>query len=456
MPLPEGSSSFTVHFQGHIVTVEVFKPATYVAQPLVIVMPGVERSANNYRNYAIDVGVKCACLIAAIHLSELNFSDTDYGQGKIFPDSAYDPTTGALIQPTHVNPRSEWTLNIVLQVFEYIKISEGNPDLIYYLFGHGEGGQFVNTFSLFLYPLLSREDRPIRMIVGDVGTAIFPGPPIMRESAIKVNRSKCYTGPNCELTSYPCGTNPQSACPCLYATDQSNGVVSCHPKNKYCNCSKCFVDCGFNSTQNDDQSSLNEAKQSENAKAFPCSIAKKQIKCSDFIIINNTAVVNEHYNYPHNPFVFEDKCRFNLSNTEILPFPYGFGNIIPQPNVELYLKAPIVFYLGDRDVNVNGGINPQCETIFPLPSGPYADAQGPFRLFKDLNCYLSGQYLSLKLDIKCKWKVIIARGCDHNAAAVLSIPIAPWAIFGSKTCKYMMNCDYLRQYVVPGAHPLPP
>lgn len=97
MALPEGSSSFTLPFQGHVVTVEVFKPATYVAQPLIIVMPGVERSATNYRNYATDVGVKCACLIAAIHLSQTNFSDTDYGQGKIFPDSAYDPATGAIV-----------------------------------------------------------------------------------------------------------------------------------------------------------------------------------------------------------------------------------------------------------------------------------------------------------------------------------------------------------------------
>lgn len=139
-----------------------------------------------------------------------------------------------------------------------------------------------------------------------------------------------------------------------------------------------------------------------------------------------------------------------------MPFPYGLGNIIPKPDIKLYLLAPITFYLGDRDVNINGGINPQCQTIFPLPSGPYAEAQGPFRLFKDLNCYLSGQYLSSKLCIKSDWKVVIGKGCAHNAAAMLSIPIAPWAIFGSETCEFMMNCDYLRQYVVPGARPLPP
>lgn len=165
---------------------------------------------------------------------------------------------------------------------------EENANLVYYLFGHGEGGQFVNTFALFLYPLLDKEHRPVRMIVGNVGTAIFPGPPIMRESAIKINRSKCYTGPNCDLTSYPYGTDSESACPC----HTKSQCCKCSTTDMEKNCPKCFIKCGLTHNSCSDHGEQNH-----------CFLAEKQIKCSQFITNNNTAILNKNYDYPRNPFV---------------------------------------------------------------------------------------------------------------------------------------------------------
>lgn len=395
MPIPEGSSSFTLTFQTHVVTVEVFKPATYVNHPLLIAMPGFERRADNYRNYATDVGTKCACLIASPRLSEIHFPDNDYDHGKVFNNSAYDTITGAIEHPTSLNPQTEWTLQIVIRIFEHIKLVETNDNLKYYLFGHGAGAQFVNSFALFLYPLLTCENRPKRIIIGNPGSVIFPAAPIMRQSAIKINQSDCYTGPNLQLTSYPKNVNPKKTC------------LNCFD-------SQC---------------------------------------CCEVIARINAAYVNKNYNYAKNQNIFKDRKRFKVCNDHILPFPYGLKNILPKINVKKYVHCPITFFLGDRDVNVNGGINPQCETIFGLPTDKYAKKQGPFRLFKNLNCYLAGQHVASQKNIKCKWKVVIGKGCSHNAAAMLSIPIAPFAIFGQKACKLMMNCEYQKEYVVPGARP---
>lgn len=381
-PLPIGSSSFEIPFMDHKITVEIFKPSTYVDQPLLIVMPGVVRSATNARNDAIGLACKCACLVAAPHLSTIDFpTAADYDHGAVFPNDAYDEKTGALIKPTQPNPRNLWSLNVVLDVFHYIRDQEANINLKYYLFGDGAGGQFINAFALFLFPLLTKPERPVRMVIANLGLATFPGYPIMKESAIQVNRSKCYTGPNSQLTT--------------------------------------------------------RTKRKET-----CCLTEAHIDC--------------HYNYERNgPCIFKDRCRFrSLSSNRQLPYPFGLGNIIPQPSVKKYLRAPIIFFMGERDVNVNGGINPECETIFPIAHGPYDVIEGPFRLFKNLNCYLTGQAIACQLKSSSRWKALVAFDCDHNAAAILSAQNAAFAVFGNKTCRFIRNPHYLSQYVVPGAKPI--
>lgn len=385
-PLPIGSSSFIIPFMGHDITVEVFKPSTYVDQPLLIVMPGVVRSATNARNDAIGLACKCACLVAAPHLSTEHFpTAADYDHGGVFPNEAFDPVSGALRQATQLNPTDQWSLNVVLSVFHHVRKKESNAHLKYYLFGDGAGGQFINAFALFLFPLLPTPEQPVRMVIANLGVATFPGYPIMKEDSVPVNRGGCYTGPNRHLTT-------------------RHKVKGGFPD--YC-----------------------------------CMTAAR---------------INRHYNYPHNHGIFEDKNRFRTASRRQLPYPFGLRNIVPSPNLEQYLHAPLTFFMGERDVNVNGGISPNCEVIFPIDHGPFDLIEGPFRLFKNLNCYLTGHALALRYQKICRWKALVAFDCDHNAAAMLSAQNAAGAIFGHKTCKLIRNRHYLSQYVVPGAQPLPP
>jgi hypothetical protein len=383
-PLPIGSSTFVIPFMGHDITVEAFKPSTYAAQPLLIVMPGVVRSASNARNDAIGLACKCACVVAAPHLSNENFPNQDYDHGAVFPLEAYDAKTGALKQPTTPKPASQWSLNIVTRVFEHVRAQENNFGLQYYLFGDGAGAQFIQTFALFLYPILLPSQRPVQMTVANPGVLTLPGFPVMKESSVTVNRSKCYTGPNRQLTTrYQVRSVPDGCCLTL-------------------------------------------------------------------------ARINRHYNFRRHPRIFKDKCRFREASLRQLPYPFGLGNIIPQPSLDQYLVAPLMFFMGERDVNVNGGINPECEVIFPIDHGPFDLIEGPFRLFKNLNCYLTGQSIALQFKKTCLWKATVAFDCDHNAAAVLSAQNAAKTIFGSKTCNFIRNRYYMSQYVVPGARPLPP
>lgn len=385
-PIPIGSSSFIISFMGHDITVETFKPSTYVDQPLLIVMPGVVRSATNGRNDAIGLACKCSCLVAVPHLSTENFPTSgDYDHGAVFPNDAYDPVTGALHQDTHPNPQDQWSLNVVLSVLHHVRSKESNANLKYYLFGDGAGGQFINAFALFLYPLLPTHEQPERMVIANLGVVTFPGLPIMKQDAVHVNRDACYTGPNRQLTT------------------------------------------------------RREVKQ-----GYP-----------DYCCLTE-ALINRHYNFPQNPFIFEDKSRFCSASRCQLPYPFGLGNIVPMPNLEQYLDARLTFFMGERDVNVNGGINPNCEVIFPIDHGTYDLIEGPFRLFKNLNCYLTGHALAQRFKMTCDWKALVAFDCDHNAAAMLKAQNAAQAIFGDKTCEFIRNCHYLSQYVVPGAHPLPP
>ncbi len=384
--IPIGSSSFTIPFMGHEITVETFKPSTYVDQPLLIVIPGVVRSATNGRNDTIGLACKCACLVAVPRLSTEHFpTAADYDHGGVFPNDAYDPETGALLQATQPNPQDQWSLNVVRSVLHHVRAKENNPNLKYYLFGDGAGGQFINAFALFLFPLLPAHEQPERMVIANLGVATFPGFPIMKEDAIDVNRDVCYTGPNKQLTT------------------------------------------------------RRKVKQ-----GFP-----------DYCDIT-AAYINRHYDYPRRRRIFEDKGRFRTASSSQLPYPFGLGNIVPLPDIEQYLNAPLTFFMGERDVNVNGGINPNCQVIFPIDHGPFDLIEGPFRLFKNLNCYLTGHALALQLDTTCRWKALVAFNCDHNAAAMLSAQNAAQAIFGNKTCKFIRNKHYLSQYVVPGAKPLPP
>lgn len=263
-PLPIGSSSFVMSFMGHDITVETFKPSTYADQPLLIVMPGVVRSATNGRNDAIGLACKCACLVAVPHLSTEHFPTAgDYDHGGVFPNDAYDPVTGALRQDTQPNPLDKWSLNVVLSVLHHVRKKESNEDLKYYLFGDGAGGQFINAFALFLYPLLPTSEQPERMVIANLGVATFPGYPIMKEDAICVDRGECYTGPNFELTT------------------------------------RRRVEQGF----------------------------------PDYCCLT-AAYINRSYNFPHNLFVFENKCRFRSPSSRQLPYPFGLGNIVPLPNIE--------------------------------------------------------------------------------------------------------------------------
>ena len=371
---------------GHDITVEIFKPSTYVDQPLLIVMPGVVRSATSARNDAIRLASKCACLVAAPHLSTEHFpTAAEYDHGGVFPNDAYDPVTGALRQATQPNPPDQWSLNVVRSVFHHVRTIESNVNLKYYLFGDGAGGQFINAFAFFLFPLLPTPEQPVRMVIANLGTATFPGFPIMKEDAVDVDRSQCYTGPNDQLTT-----------------------------------------------------------RREVEQGFP-----------DYCCMTE-AHINRHYDYSHDHDIFEDKYRFRTASRRQLPYPFGLGNIVPEPNLEQYLEAPLTFFMGERDVNVNGGINPNCEIIFPINHGPFDLIEGPFRLFKNLNCYLTGHALALRLEEICCWKALVAFDCAHNAAAMLSVENAGQAIFGDKTCQFIINRHYLRQYVVPGAKPLPP
>lgn len=403
--IPFGSGSFQLPFQDRTITVFTYKPVTYVHQPLIIIMAGALRNAAEYRDYATNLATKTNCIIAAPLFSLKDYPGLQYSLGNVFPDTAYDFTTLVLSQPTLPNPQSDWTLNIVPDVFSFVRAEVGLES--YYLFGHSAGGLFSQVFALFLHWRLPEDLRPRRIISANSSPfCVFPAGPVMKQSAVSIDRDRCYSGPNFELTT---------------STDPTKRKRHRKLSKRISKEVRSLDNCNANEVTFEVSHTMNE-------------------------IASNG--INKHYNLAENPSALRNRSRFQQRPGPSLPFPYGLGGLLSPPPVEEYLRAPISFYVGDRDVNVYGALNATCEISVPMVHNVPADAQGPFRLFRSLNCFLTGAMLATQQK-DFAWRINVANGCGHNGAAVLTIPKTSFVVFGSAEVQVELNREYQKQFVVP-------
>jgi poly(3-hydroxybutyrate) depolymerase len=153
--LDPGASQFTLEARGRQLEVFTYRPAHYANGPLIVVLHGMNRNAEDYRNNAQPLAERFGALIVAPRF--------DLQQ---FPPEAYQ--RGGVLRDGQAQPVEEWTFAFIGDVVKAVRQRTNQPDLPYYLIGHSAGGQFLTRLAAFL------PGEAIRIIAGNPGSLIFP------------------------------------------------------------------------------------------------------------------------------------------------------------------------------------------------------------------------------------------------------------------------------------------
>ncbi len=155
LPLPAGKHQFTLATRGKSLEVFTYKPAAYQDGPLIVVMHGMNRNPDTYRDNAVALADRFNALIVA--------PGFDLEQ---FPLEAYQ--RGGVTRGGKAQDKDKWTFQFIVDVVAETRAREARPELPYYLIGHSAGGQFLTRLAAFL------PGEAARIVAGNPGTLIFP------------------------------------------------------------------------------------------------------------------------------------------------------------------------------------------------------------------------------------------------------------------------------------------
>lgn len=155
-PLPVGASKIELPNGSEPLTLYTYKPANYRGGPLLVVFHGVQRNAEDYRNYAITMAERFGAIVVAPHFDKERFPMARYQRGGI------QKTDGS---PA---PREQWTYSLVPKLVAFLRAGEGAPQLPYYLIGHSAGGQFLVRLAAFM------PGEAKRIVAANPGSLVFP------------------------------------------------------------------------------------------------------------------------------------------------------------------------------------------------------------------------------------------------------------------------------------------
>lgn len=154
-PLPAGKSKLTLSVHGSALDVFTYRPASYQDGPLLIVMHGLGRNAEGYRDHAAPLADQLHALVVAPHFPKDRFPTESYQRGGVLRDG----------KP---QPRDQWTFQHVSDLIKVMREREGRPDMPCYLIGHSAGGQILHRMAAFLPGDVKR------IIAANPGSLLFP------------------------------------------------------------------------------------------------------------------------------------------------------------------------------------------------------------------------------------------------------------------------------------------
>lgn len=154
-PLPDGKSKLVLHVNGAPLDVFTYRPASYLDGPLLIVMHGLGRNAEGYRDYALPLADQLHALVLVPHFPKERFPTESYQRGGVLRDG----------KP---QAREKWTFQYVSDLIQLMREREGRADMPCFLIGHSAGGQILHRMAAFLPGDVKR------IIAANPGTLLFP------------------------------------------------------------------------------------------------------------------------------------------------------------------------------------------------------------------------------------------------------------------------------------------
>ena len=155
-PLRKGPGQAECPNGSEPITLFTYKPPTYKNGPLLVICHGVQRNAEDYRNFAITMAERFGAIVVAPMFDNERFPSVRYQRGGIM-----DAAAKAL-------PPEQWTYAVMPKIVAQVRAWEKQPALPYYLVGHSAGGQFLVRLAAFL------PGDAVRIVAANPGSHLFP------------------------------------------------------------------------------------------------------------------------------------------------------------------------------------------------------------------------------------------------------------------------------------------
>jgi pimeloyl-ACP methyl ester carboxylesterase len=134
-PIARGEGQQTADLAGTKLVLFTYRPDTCTDPSLLFVFHGLNRNAQNYRDYARPLGDRNCMLIVAPLFDQERFPTWRYQRGGI--------ADGRTVQAAR-----EWTGNLVVKLVDWVRASERRT-LDHSLIGHSAGAQFLSRIAAF-------------------------------------------------------------------------------------------------------------------------------------------------------------------------------------------------------------------------------------------------------------------------------------------------------------------
>lgn len=125
--------------------------------PIMILMHGNSRAAENYRREMMPYAEKYNFLLIVPKFSKEDYPSRDYHQGGVFDEAG------------KMKKKEDWTFSVIEPLFDYIKQITNKENEGYILYGFSAGSQFVHRYSWF-FP----DNRAIKIITASAGSYTMP------------------------------------------------------------------------------------------------------------------------------------------------------------------------------------------------------------------------------------------------------------------------------------------
>ncbi len=149
---PSGDGRHEVVLDDVALTFFTYKPAGYDGKTMIVVVHGLARNAEGYRDYARVLGDRHRALIVAPLFDKQRFRTADFQHAGIATATPPEKRAGGLL----------------LALIGHARREEGRPAMAYLLIGHSGGGQFLSRLAAFV-PSEAR-----RIVVANPGTYVAP------------------------------------------------------------------------------------------------------------------------------------------------------------------------------------------------------------------------------------------------------------------------------------------